>query len=181
SLRAWTRINGSKSGSRSMEIPICKTPVTPWVSTKRAIGGLKHDRCWTAVLAIPESSFRITASAGPNLSRNMTSPRSGRIRSSCSILPPFDVSFQSWKSKRNKATMNGQWSGSYRGTNSGLLVMDLDDMDTHYEGRVFAYDDTPALPGTFAFIKTPDKRSSFQLSVDFLPVDPRTGVRQRFG
>ena len=77
--------------------------------------------------------------------------------------------------------MNGQWSGSYSGTNSGLLVMDLDDMDTHYEGRVFAYDDTPALPGTFAFIKTPDKRSSFQLSVDFLPVDPRTGVRQRFG
>jgi hypothetical protein len=75
--------------------------------------------------------------------------------------------------------MNGQWSGSYSGTNSGLLVMDLDDMDTHYEGRVFAYDDTPALPGTFAFIKTPDKRSSFQLSVDFLPVDPRTGVRQQ--
>jgi hypothetical protein len=31
------------------------------------------------------------------------------------------------------------------------------------------------LPGTFAFIKTPDKSSSFQLSVDLLPVDPRTG------
>jgi hypothetical protein len=26
-------------------------------------------------------------------------------------------------------------------------------MGTHYEGRAFAYDDNPSLPGTFAFIK----------------------------
>jgi hypothetical protein len=71
--------------------------------------------------------------------------------------------------------MNGQWIGRYSGTNSGQLVIDLDDMDTHYEGRAFAYDDNPSLPGMCAFIKTPDKSSTFQLSLDLLPVDPRTG------
>ena len=34
-----TRINGSRCGSSSMEIPICKMPVMPWEWTKRAIGG----------------------------------------------------------------------------------------------------------------------------------------------
>jgi hypothetical protein len=48
-------------------------------------------------------------------------------------------------------------------------------MDTHYEGRAFAYDDNPSLPGTCAFIKTPDKSTTFQLSLELLPVDPRTG------
>src|SRR5689334_1542212 len=70
--------------------------------------------------------------------------------------------------------MNGQWIGRYSGTNSGLLVIDLDDMETHYEGRAFAYDDIPSLPGACAFIKTPDKTNTFQLSLDLLPVDPRT-------
>jgi FRG domain len=71
--------------------------------------------------------------------------------------------------------MNGQCIGRYSGTNSGLLVIDLDDMGTHYEGRAFAYDDNPSMPSTFAFIKTPDKSSTFQLSLDLLPVNPHTG------
>ena len=71
--------------------------------------------------------------------------------------------------------MNGQWIGRYSGTNSGLLVIDCDDMETHYEGRAFAYDENPVLPGTFAFIKTPDKSGDWQLSADLLPLDPRIG------
>jgi hypothetical protein len=71
--------------------------------------------------------------------------------------------------------MNGQWTGRYSGSTSGLLVVDLDDMDTHYEGPVFAYDDNASLPSVCAFIKTPDKGSTFQLSLDLLPVNPCTG------
>src|SRR5215469_1382490 len=37
--------------------------------------------------------------------------------------------------------MNGQWVGRYAGTNSGLLIIDLDGMGAHYEGRACAYDD----------------------------------------
>jgi hypothetical protein len=65
-------------------------------------------------------------------------------------------------------------SGHYSGTNSGGLVNDCDDMQTHYEGRAFAYDDNPALPSTFGFIKTPDKSGTWSLSVELLPVDRRT-------
>jgi hypothetical protein len=71
--------------------------------------------------------------------------------------------------------MNGQWIGPYTGSNSGLLVIDLDDMGTHYEGRAFVWHDNPSLPGTFVFIKTLDKAASRHLSLDLLPVNPRTG------
>jgi FRG domain len=71
--------------------------------------------------------------------------------------------------------MNGQWIGPYTGSNSGLLVIDLDDMGTHYEGRAFVWHDNPSLPGTFVFIKTLDKAASRYLSLDLLPVNPRTG------
>ena len=37
--------------------------------------------------------------------------------------------------------MNGQWVGRFAGTNSGLLIIDLDGMGAHYEGRACAYDD----------------------------------------
>jgi hypothetical protein len=49
--------------------------------------------------------------------------------------------------------MNGQWTGRYSGSTSGLLLIDLDDMDTHYEGRMFAYDDNPSLPTASALLK----------------------------
>jgi hypothetical protein len=71
--------------------------------------------------------------------------------------------------------MNGQWIGHYSGINSGLLVIDCDDMETRYEDSAFAYDDNAALPGTFAFIRTPDKSGDWQLPVELRPVDPRTG------
>lgn len=71
--------------------------------------------------------------------------------------------------------INGQWIGRYSGSTSGLLVIDLDDMGTHYEGRVFAYDDNPSSASAFAFIRTPDKSTTFKLSIDLLPINPRTG------
>lgn len=71
--------------------------------------------------------------------------------------------------------MNGQWIGRYSGSNSGLLVIDLDDMGTHYEGRAFAYIDDPSLPSAFVFIRTPDKATLARLNLELHPVNPRTG------
>lgn len=71
--------------------------------------------------------------------------------------------------------MNGQWIGRYSGTNSGQLVVDLDDRGTHYEGIACAYDDDPLLPGTFVYVKTADKQPTFQARLALLPIDPRTG------
>jgi hypothetical protein len=71
--------------------------------------------------------------------------------------------------------MNGQWTGPYSGSTSGRLVVDLDDMDTHYEGTAFAYDCNQLLPSVFARVKSPDRAGAFQLCVDLAPVNPRTG------
>lgn len=71
--------------------------------------------------------------------------------------------------------MNGQWLGRYTGTNSGTLMIDLDDKGTHYEGRACAYDDNTALPSTFVIVKTENKATQFQLRLQLYPLDPRTG------
>jgi FRG domain len=71
--------------------------------------------------------------------------------------------------------MNGQWMGRYSGSTTGLLVIDLDDMGTHYEGRACAYEDNLLQPSTFVTIRTPDKESAFQLTLETHPIDPRTG------
>lgn len=71
--------------------------------------------------------------------------------------------------------MNGQWIGKYSGNNSGLLVIDIDDCGTHYEGAACAFDDDLSLPGTHAVIKTHDKQNSHDLSVSLQPMDPATG------
>jgi hypothetical protein len=71
--------------------------------------------------------------------------------------------------------MSGQWLGPYTGTNPGTLIIELDDMGTYYEGRTFAYDDNPAMPSTFAFIKTANKESALHLDIRLYPIDPGTG------
>jgi len=72
--------------------------------------------------------------------------------------------------------MNGQWIGRYSGTNSGQLVVDLDDRGTHYEGTACAYDDDQLLPDTFVHVKTADKQPIFQGRLPLMPIDPRTGM-----
>jgi hypothetical protein len=71
--------------------------------------------------------------------------------------------------------MNGQWLGRYGGANSGTLIVELDDMGAHYEGRAFAYDDDTTQPSTFALVKTPDKQPAHNLRIPLFPLDPRTG------
>lgn len=51
--------------------------------------------------------------------------------------------------------MNGQGTGAYSGTNSGLAVLDLDKGKNEYTGVVFAYDNNPAYPKTFAHVTIP--------------------------
>jgi hypothetical protein len=71
--------------------------------------------------------------------------------------------------------MNGQWMSRYTGTNSGTLVIDLDDKGTHYEGRACAYDDNTTLPSTFVIVKTQNKETRVQLRLQLYPIDPRSG------
>jgi hypothetical protein len=59
--------------------------------------------------------------------------------------------------------MNGQWIGSYSGTNTGGVVADLDDARTHYAGVVFAYDNDIGKPRTCAEVGIPKDQTLFSL------------------
>jgi len=62
--------------------------------------------------------------------------------------------------------MNGQWIGSYSGgTNTGILVADLDPVGAGYEGALFIYDNNSAAPRTFAQVKIPKDKTTFSLQI----------------
>ncbi len=71
--------------------------------------------------------------------------------------------------------MKGQWIGSYAGTNSGALVLEIDDLGDHFEGRAYAYDSNADLPDTVALIKTVDKSQKFELDIPLVPMQRHTG------
>ena len=58
--------------------------------------------------------------------------------------------------------MNGQWMGQYTGSNSGSIIVNLDDIGEHYEGVAFLIDANSSLPITVAVLKTSDKARTFQ-------------------
>lgn len=70
--------------------------------------------------------------------------------------------------------MNGQWLGQYTGTNTGFLMIDIDDVGTHYEGRASVYDDNKLLPDTYAFIKAAKNEPKQTILTDLFPLDRKT-------
>lgn len=74
--------------------------------------------------------------------------------------------------------MNGQWVGLFNGSSSGTLVIELDDLGTHYEGWAYAYEDDPMSIGIAARISTPDKSDTFLgLTMSLCPTDSRLGAQ----
>jgi hypothetical protein len=71
--------------------------------------------------------------------------------------------------------MNGQWIGTYSGTNSGHLVADLDDVGTSYQGVVFAYDVNVGYPRTFAYVDLPKAQTRVSLRVPLQQAERGTG------
>lgn len=83
--------------------------------------------------------------------------------------------------------MNGQWIGTYSGTNSGILVVDLDEIGDGYAGIVFAYDNNVGLPRTSAYVELPRGQNSVSLRAKMVSIERGTGalvteeiVAQRF-
>lgn len=70
--------------------------------------------------------------------------------------------------------MNGNWYGPYAGTNSGQIVVEIDDRGDHFEGCAYAYDSNWILPSTFAVIKTLDKKDQIKFEAPLFPLDPQT-------
>src|SRR5262245_9896351 len=70
--------------------------------------------------------------------------------------------------------MNGQWIGSYKGTNEGAIVLEMDDEGTHFAGYAIAYDKNPQLPSTFARVVTKDRSTEFSARLTLAPIDNLT-------
>jgi hypothetical protein len=60
------------------------------------------------------------------------------------------------------ASLAGQWIAQYTGSNSGTLVIELDDVGDHYEGTACAWDDKIDI-NTLISIRTPSKEPTQSL------------------
>jgi hypothetical protein len=72
--------------------------------------------------------------------------------------------------------MNGQWIGRYAGTNNGTMVLDLDDLGSVFQGLLFAYDDSPTLPRTFAYVEIPKSKNDSSGRLPLIHVERGTGA-----
>lgn len=73
--------------------------------------------------------------------------------------------------------INGQWTGHYTGSSSGLLVVNIDERRSHYEGAAYLKETSEHLPHTVAHFKTKDKETKFQVEThSILSFDPKSGL-----
>ena len=73
--------------------------------------------------------------------------------------------------------MNGQWIGRYTGSNSGLAIINIDDIGNHYAGVAYLDDDNRGLPSIAAAFVTTDKSKNFKFRTnEILPINPSTGM-----
>lgn len=70
--------------------------------------------------------------------------------------------------------MKGQWLGSYGGSNSGRILIDIDEWSDFYEISAYLYDSNLQLPSSHVYWRTPDKSISFTAQVPISPIDPRS-------
>jgi FRG domain len=61
-------------------------------------------------------------------------------------------------------SLSGQWVGKYSGSNSGTLVIEIDDFGDHYEGSAWAWDDNPQQPSSLVRFGTTSKADSHKLN-----------------
>lgn len=73
-------------------------------------------------------------------------------------------------------SLAGQWITRYQGTNQGVLVVDIDKVDDHFEGAASAWDDNPDLPSSAVTFTTNSLDRDHRLqNLSITPLDTRSG------
>jgi hypothetical protein len=54
--------------------------------------------------------------------------------------------------------MKGQWYGDYSSVVDGKMLVNIDELDDHYEGVIYSYPDAKYLPPSIAYFSTEDKK-----------------------
>jgi hypothetical protein len=74
--------------------------------------------------------------------------------------------------------MKGQWIGKATdiptGRNSGGIIINIDDLGTHYAGAGYLLPDQQQIPGSFAQFQTRDKNTESNFKIKLLPINPYT-------
>jgi hypothetical protein len=74
--------------------------------------------------------------------------------------------------------MKGQWIGAYSGSNTGRILLDVDDRESKLEGTAFLTDSNPNLPTFRALLVVPKNKRKLNLTLtnaEFCVVDRFTG------
>ena len=70
-------------------------------------------------------------------------------------------------------SLSGQWVARYTGANTGMIVIEIDEVSDHYEGAACVWDDDPTHPSSLVRFRTPSKDPS--QTIPGLPVVPMDG------
>lgn len=73
--------------------------------------------------------------------------------------------------------MKGQWIGQYEGTVDGRLMLNIDEVDNHYEAVAYLNPHNRSIPSSVAYVVTENKLSEQETIAYVNPVDPRTGFQ----
>lgn len=72
--------------------------------------------------------------------------------------------------------MKGQWIGRYSGSNSGIIIVNIDERSSYYEGVAYLHDDKPNLPSSAITFRTPNTNTDFQFNgLKTKAINPHTG------
>lgn len=73
--------------------------------------------------------------------------------------------------------MKGQWIGNFAGQNEGLIMLNVDDRGTHFEGIAYLNVNNKQLPSTAASFSTRNKDQNFEFkTTNLLPINPTNGL-----
>jgi hypothetical protein len=64
--------------------------------------------------------------------------------------------------------MNGQWLGTYAGSSSGTIIVNIDELESTYAGVTYLTDQNAALPASAAFFSTLNKEREFHFRTEFI-------------
>jgi hypothetical protein len=71
--------------------------------------------------------------------------------------------------------MKGQWIGPYNGSVGGRLMINVDEVDDHFEGVAYVNPSASEIPSSVAYLTTNNKDQEQEAIAYINPVDPRTG------
>lgn len=70
--------------------------------------------------------------------------------------------------------MNGQWIGECTGTNTGRVILNIDEFRSHYAGVGVLLDTNLLLPGSAISFRTQNKEKDFRFRSKVSPIHPET-------